>query len=271
LLPDYESGGVKKMEKMEMSEQQETKQEFKVRFRIPQVELRTVFDFFKNAVNDVVLFHASMDGVRIAATSNDDSRLGIVYLNKSSMRNYEVTNNHTFALDLSLLRGTLLLIKDKQALLTFIQNNDRIIIASADGFTKEVFVEDTIVNVRVPEINYASGGVVDTDRLYRMARMAQDVNSTVKLTGDGNNLVISAERDTQKKIAVEVPISVKAGGYNGEQITVSSEFLLSAVTPLKEYSMMVRIANNKPLKINFKKPVLDGEIKGYIMIAPRME
>lgn len=103
-----------------------------------------------------MLFHASEDGVRIAAMSAERVALGVVYISRSCMKNYSVTENHTFALDLDSLKGSLLLLKDKQAMLTFIQNEDEITVTSGDGFTKTVMVSDDIVDVRVPEIKYES-------------------------------------------------------------------------------------------------------------------
>lgn len=262
--------------KTEMQEREQAI-EHKMRFEMPQSELRTIFEYFKRCLTNVVLFHASDDGVRIAAVDPAHVATGVVYINKGCMKDYRVTDNHTFALDLESLKGSLLLLKDKQAMLTFIQNGDEITITGGDGFTKTVSVSDEYTSVKIPEIKYESGGVVDSGDFYAAVNMAADINDTVKLTGDGKSLVISAVRDERHKITVEAPLKLKAGGFKNEVATLPAEYLKNAAASLKHFDLMVRISGGQkktdimPLKINFKRTVLNGEIKGYILIAPRME
>jgi hypothetical protein len=261
------------------TEMQEREQEIehKMRFGMPQAELRKVFEFFKRCLDNTVLFHASEDGVRIAAGDQSHVSLGVVYINKGCMKDYKVTDNHTFALNLDSLKGSLILLKDKQAMVSFLQNGDEIIITGGDGFTKTVPVVDDLTSVKIPEIKYESGGVVDSGDFYAAVNMAADINDTIKLTGDGKNLVVSAYRDERHKIAVEAPLKLKAGGFKGEMTTIPAEYLKNTAAALKHFDLMVRISGGQtkdkvmPLKINFKRAVLNGEVKGYVMIAPRME
>ena len=263
--------------KTETKKAEDEKKVYRMRFDMPQAELRAVFDFFKKALNKTVLFYVSEDGVRIAAYDFAKIAVGVVYINKGCMKNYNVSNNHTFALDLDSLKGSLILLKDRQAMLSFIQNEDEITVTSGDGFTKTVSVSDDLVEVRVPEIKYESGGVVDSHDFYAAVNMAADMNDLIKLTGDGSNLVVSAYRDDKKKLAIEAPLKLKGGKFNGEMTTMPSDYLKNATASLKNFELMVRMKKAgvdkmvQPVKINFKKAVLNGELKGYIMIAPMRE
>ena len=259
------------------TEETHERRELKARFQMPQIELRNIFEYFKKSVSNEVLIHTSEDGVRIAARDDAHVEVSVVYINKGCMKDYRVTENHTFGLNLDMLKGSLLLLKDKQAMLTFIQNDDEVTITGGDGFTKTVSVIDDLKEVKVPEIKYENGGVPDTMDFIAAVNMAADVNDTIRLTGDGKSLVVSAVRDEKNKITVEAPLKLKAGGFKGEHTNISADYLKRAAVSLKGYDLMVRIYGSKdpkdlgPLKINFRKPVMDGEVKGYIMIAPRME
>ncbi len=261
---------------------EETVKDF-VAFDMPQNALRRVMDVFikglkRSSSDDAeVLVYVTEDGLRFAGVNGGHTVMCIAYINRGMTNNFRFSRDHTFGMDLKKARSVLLYVKDQNAMVHFVQNDDMITIAGADGFTKTFPVLEDASVIKVPSIGYDNGGVVEAAALYSAVNMASDVNEHVKLTGDGNTLVVSAVRDQEKKTTIEIPVKVLNGKFAGEHSTFDAELLLPVLGALKPYDIMVRLKIEKkdrsittmPMKISFKTK--DNGIKGYVLMAPLAE
>lgn len=267
---------MEQMESVTIREKKETAVEHKTGFTIPQVEFRNILKLIEGGVNDEFVVHASDDGLRLVSVSPDRVTAIIAYINRGCMSEYQTTVNQTFGMSTKSFKGALVIPKNKDALMGIVQNEDVVTLMSADGFTKTVPVTD-VTTMALPKIEYNGGGVVNVNELYAAVNFAADVGDNIMLTGDGNSLVVSAKRD--EKTVVEAPVPLTTGKFNGEKTMVRNETLKNVLAGLKGFEIMVRIKRgdgksrdeNYPLKINFKKTVYKGEVKGYILIAPLTE
>ena len=258
-------------------------------FEMDQMSLYEAMQAFTGAGIASVLVTSANDGIRISNTNPSRTGLIVEYIDAKRCTKYS-KGDAAFGVDLKDLKGVLMHIKGK---IKFSQKYDKITMTGADGFTKTFTVSSDQIVVRIPKIDYRTGGVVDGKQFYTALSIAADMSDYVNFTADGSNVIISADRENAQEM--EMPIKILKGNFKGEEgikATYNSEMVKNLVKPIKNGDLMLRFVtttagqtikteNNQtksaageiktagPLKVNFKIGKNgNDDVRGFALLAP---
>jgi hypothetical protein len=250
-------------------------------FEMDQMSLYDAMKVFKSIDVDHVLMSGAKDGIRIAGADIARVSLCVEYIDAKRCIKY-TNSDQTFGISLNDLKGVLMYIKGR---IKFSQKKDLVTVSGADGFVKTFPIYEEKMTVNIPNINYKTGAVVNGKQLHTALKVAADVADDVKLTADKSNLILSA---TREKTEMELPVKILKGDFKGEEGIASlfSTHILEKVTRnFQKGDVMVRFItttettkngkvveekNPGPIKLNFKIGENGDDVKGYVMVAPRI-
>jgi hypothetical protein len=249
-------------------------------FEMDQMSLYDAIKVFRSMDIDSILVSGAKDGIRIAGVDGAHVSLCVEYIDAKRCVKY-TNKDVTFGIKLNDLKGVLMYVKGR---IKFSQSKEMVTVSGADGFVKTFQVLDEKITVRIPQINYSTGAVVNGKQFHTALKVAADMADTVTLTADKSNLIVSATRD---KTEMELPVKILKGDFKGEEgmkSSYSTEILEKVArnfqkgdvmarfitTETKENSKTKEVKTPGPLKLNFKIGETGDDVKGYVLVAPRI-